>query len=213
MWRWDKGQSILASVKLVCTVMEVLMFLSSIWAAERITIIFVWPLISWFRSFTGIYFWTDRIYWCCQVKDANFYCPHVYCSLYLAHWSEIKFKWTMPMSEEVLKGVLLALLFTLTLAENLVLASLRTMMGGGDRFPLRQAIFTFDKITWRCVCYGSFSVGDSTGNWRDIVYRNASASTGRQQADHLAGPVLRGGVSLIHFSFYWCLGSSCLWKE
>lgn len=53
----------------------------------------------------------------------------------------------MPMSEEVLKGVLLALLFTLTLAENLVLASLRTMMGGGDRFPLRQAIFTFDKIT------------------------------------------------------------------
>lgn len=70
----------------------------------------------------------------------------------------------MFVSEEVLKGVLFTVLFTLTLAENLVLGSPRANDRWGDRFPLQDTVFTFDTITQRWVCYGSFSVGDSTGN-------------------------------------------------
>lgn len=61
----------------------------------------------------------------------------------------------MHKSDGVLKGVLFTLLFTLILAGNMVLGSPRNKDKRGDHFPLEEAIFIFDKIIWRCVCYDS----------------------------------------------------------
>lgn len=77
-----------------------------------------------------------------NLKMNTFLCSlDVSCILQLAHWSEIKFKKIVLMLDEILKGVLFTLLFTLILAGNMVLRSPRNNGRGGESFPIRENNF------------------------------------------------------------------------
>lgn len=65
----------------------------------------------------------------------------VSCILKLAHWSEIKFKEIVLMLDEILKGVLFNVPFTLILAGNTVLSIQRNNVWWGESFPIRENNF------------------------------------------------------------------------
>lgn len=76
----------------------------------------------------------------------------VSCILQLARWSEIKFKKIVLTLDEILKGVLFALLFTPILAGNTVLRSPRNNGRWGESFPIRENNFHIWQSKWT-VCF------------------------------------------------------------
>lgn len=61
--------------------------------------------------------------------------------LKLADWSEIKYKKIVFKLDEILKGVLFIILFTLILAGNMVLNSPRNNGWWGEKFLIRENNF------------------------------------------------------------------------
>lgn len=126
--------------------------------------------------------------------------------------TKIFFKWTLLMLEEVLRGVLFTLLFTLLPSRSVLLGRQEENSRWGS-FPITGRHFhVFEKVTsfLRCISYDFLSIGEGNGSFETRVYVEMPLLTFKDRKLIVTCLMWR---CFINLCLYWCLGSSCLWKE